>query len=336
MVHGKMQMTFGERTNGGDIMKKLKVENLPLICVVTIIIILIVALIVNSISNQNSTKSVDSNYQATGMVDETKFSIMRAYYKDSNLVIENNIDTSEDGSIQNKSIYYKLGTDTSDDVISQGFLTKQITIPKSDIYNKGNIRIQIYGVTDESEVENSETIFQIMIDKDEIVDYVNIFDSMKNYDDLNDSQKKRLIKYIDLNYVNDRLINYYSNDVQTYLEPYLKADDESKSEELQVMRKQVIDKYKYYKQLADLIGIDFDELIKNSIAINDTYYMLTAIQKSIDYVNEQMKEQIGKLEVQAVDSGINLTDYNEQKNNYPLKEQYEYLQEQINKKNDTN
>lgn len=332
MVHGKMQATFGERTNGGDTVRKLKVENLPLICVVAIIIILLVALIVNGISNQNSTKSVDSNYQVTGMVDETKFSIMRAYYKDSNLIIENNIDTSEDASIQNKSIYYKLGTDTSDDVISQGFLTKQVIIPKSDIYNKGNIRIQIYGVTDESEVESSDTLFQIMIDKDEIVDYVNIFDSMKNYDDLNGSQKKRLIKYIDLNYVNDRLINYYSNDIQTYLKPYLKATEEKKEQELQAMRKQVIDKYNYYKELADLINIDFDELIKNSIAINNSYYSFTAIQKSIDYVNEQMKEQINKLEVHAVDSGINLTDYNEQKSNYPLKEQYEYLKNKLNEK----
>lgn len=310
-------------------MRKLKVENLPLICVIAIIIILLLALIVNSISNQNSTKSVDSNYQVTGMVDETKFSIMRAYYKDSNLIIENNIDTSEDGSIQNKSIYYKLGTDTSNDVISQGFLTKQVIIPKSDIYNKGNIRIQIYGVTDESEVKSSETLFQIMIDKDEIVDYVNIFDSMKNYDDLNDGQKTRLIKYIDLNYVNDCLINYYSSNIQAYLKPYLKASQEEKEQELQAMRKQVIGKYNYYKELADLINIDFDELIKNSIAINDSYYTLSAIQKSIDYVNEQMKEQINKLEVKAVDSGINLTDYNEQKSNYPLKEQYEYLQVQI-------
>ncbi|MFV0249415.1 MAG: hypothetical protein ACK5HP_00005, partial [Bacilli bacterium] len=174
-----------------------------------------------------------------------------------------------------------------------------------------------------------ETLFQIIIDKDEMVEYVNIFDSIKNYGDLNDSQKKRLIKYIDLNYVNDRLINYYSSDIQTYLKPYIKASPEEKEQELQAMRKQVIDKYNYYKQLADLINIDFDELIKNSIAINDSYYTLTAIQKSIDYVNEQMKEQISKLEVQAVDSGINLTDYNDQKSNYPLKEQYEYLQKQI-------
>lgn len=329
MVHGKAQMTFGERTNGGDIMKKLKIENLPLICVVAIVILLLIALLVNTISNQKSTKSVDENYQVTGMVDETKFSIMRAYYKDSNLIIENNIDTSEDGSIQNKSIYYKLGTDTSNDVISEGFLTKLLTIPKADIYNKGNIRIQIYGVTAESEVENSETLFQIIIDKDEITDYVNMFDGLKNYDDLNDSQKKRLIKYIDLNYVNDRLINYYSGDIQDYLKPYLKAGEEEKQEQLQTMRKQLIDKYNYYKELANLIDIDFDELIKNSLAINDGYYSFTSIQKSIDYVNEQMKEKINKLEVQAIDSGINLTDYNEQKSNYPLKEQYEYLQEQI-------
>lgn len=329
MVHGKKQVIFGERMNGGDEMRKFKIENLPLICVVVVIIVLLIALVVNAISNQTSTKSVDSNYQVTGMVDETKFSIMRAYYKDSNLIIESNIDTNEDATIQNKSIYYKLGTDTSDDVISKGFLTKQIAIPKADVYNKGNIRIQIYGVTDESEVENSDTLFQIMIDKDEIVDYVDIFDNIRNYEDLNDSQKKRLIKYIDLNYVNDRLINYYSSDIQSYLKPYLKVSPEEKEQELQAMRKQVIDKYNYYKELADLIDIDFDELIKNSLAISDSYYSLAAIQKSIDYVNEQMKEQISKLEVQAVDSGINLTDYNEQKNNYPLKEQYEYLQEQI-------
>lgn len=252
---------------------------------------------------------------------------MRAYYKDDMLLIESTIDTSEDASILNKSIYYKLGTDTSNKVIKQGFLTKEIQIQKKDISSDGNIRIQIYGVNDESDLKTSKMLYQVIIDKDEIVDYINIVDKFKNYDSLNTNEKQKLINYIDLNYINKRLMNYYSSDIQNIFKPYLKAKQEDKQLELEKIRNLILDKYNYYKKLANLINIDFDELINNSLELEDNYYSYTAIQKSIEYVNEQMKQEINKLELEAIDKGINLTKYDQEKNNYPLQNQYEYLQE---------
>lgn len=312
---------------------KFKTENVPLIATLIIVVILIISVIANTISNQTSTASVDSNYQVSGMVDKTKFAIMRAYYKDDMLLIESTIDTSEDASILNKSIYYKLGTDTSNKVIKQGFLTKQIQIQKKDISSDGNIRIQIYGVNDESELKTSKMLYQVIIDKDEIVDYINIVDKFKNYDSLNTNEKQKLINYIDLNYINKRLMNYYSSDIQNIFKPYLKAKQEDKQLELEKIRNLILDKYNYYKKLANLINIDFDKLINNSLELEDNYYSYTAIQKSIEYVNEQIKQEINKLELEAIDKGINLTKYDQEKNNYPLQNQYEYLIEQIKNTN---
>ncbi len=310
---------------------KFKTENLPLVLIVVVLVILLISMIVSGIQSQTSTQSVDKNYQVTGMVDNTRFNVLRAYYKDDNLVIENNINVSQDGSIQNKSIYYKLGTDMNNNVIKQGFLTKEINVPKNKINTNGNIRIQIYGVTDENELENNDVLFQIIIDRDEIVNYIDVMSDLKNYNKLSDNDKANLIRFIDLNYVNKRLISSYNNDIQSLLNPYLKANKEDKDEELKKVINLVTDKYKYYKDLAILININFDELIKNALAIEDNNYVYTAVKKSIDYIDEKMVEEVNKLEVKAIDSGVNLTEYDKQKENYPIKNQYEYLQEQLKK-----
>lgn len=313
--------------------RKFKTENIPIIMILVVVITLVISMIVSGINKQTTNDSVSKNYQVTGMVDNTRFNVLRAYYKDNNLVIENNINTAQDGSIQNKSIYYKLGTDVNNKIINQGFLTNEISIPKEKVNTSGNIRIEIYGVKDKSEVENSEVLFQIVIDQDEIVNYVDVVKELKNYDELSQGEKNELIKFIDLNYVNKRLITLYSNDIQNLFNLYLKAKDIDKANELEKIVKQVQDKYNYYKELANLINIDFDTLIQNSLAIEDNTYTYQAIKKSIEFIDEKMIEEVNKLEIKAIDSGINLTEYDKQKSNYPIKNQYEYLQEELKKDN---
>lgn len=311
--------------------RKFKTENIPIIMILVVVITLVISMIVSGINKQTTNDSVSKNYQVTGMVDNTRFNVLRAYYKDNNLVIENNINTAQDGSIQNKSIYYKLGTDVNNKIINQGFLTNEISIPKEKVNTSGNIRIEIYGVKDKSEVENSEVLFQIVIDQDEIVNYVDVVKELKNYDELSQGEKNELIKFIDLNYVNKRLITLYSNDIQNLFNLYLKAKDTDKANELEKIVRQVQDKYNYYKELANLINIDFDTLIQNSLAIEDKTYTYQAIKKSIDFIDEKMIEEVNKLEIKAIDSGINLTEYDKQKSNYPIKNQYEYLQGELKK-----
>lgn len=311
-------------------MKRIKTENIPLISIVAILLVLSITVIVSQVNKQTLNLSSDKNYQVTGMVDNSRFTIERAYYKDNNLVIESNISTTSDGSIQNKSIYYKLGVDSNSEVISQGFLTKKISIPKAKISTLGNILIQIYGVSDVSEVESSEILYQIVIDRDEIIGYVDVLSSLRNYKHLDNQDKTKLINFIDLNYVNDRLISLYNSDIQKILKPYLKADKTNKQVVLEKIIEQVTEKYNYYQDLGNLININFAELVKNSIAIEDNY-TYTAIKQSINYIDEKMVEEVNKLKVQLIDENINIEEFEAIKENLPLKNQYEYLQEQIKK-----
>lgn len=315
--------------------RKFKVESLPLISIVIIVIVVFVAVLTNESLDVVTTKDETENYQMLGTIDTTNFSIMQAYYLDGDCVIKSNITTNDDEDVNTQRIYYTLYTEASDDVISSGFLTPTISIDKSDVQNKGNVIIDLYAVLDEADVESTSPMFRVVIDNSNIVYFVDVLKSLMNYDDLNDEQKIRLVKFIDLNIANKRLLNFYSGDVATILKPYVKETDVlTKEQQIEQFRQQIIKQYDYYSQLAELIGIDFNELLQNSLSFNDSSYVLPAIQKSIDYINNEMNDQIATLEVKAKNKGFDLTEYYQVKDSYPLKDQYEYLDEQIQNKND--
>lgn len=342
MAVGKMLNYFGKQTNGGKrkeyMLKNVKVrkvrsENAPIIIVGLVLIALVITAIASPLIQSHSSKSESSNYQLSGTIDTTTFMVERAYKTDKDLVIENSIDVSDKTSIDSESVYYKLGTEGSDDVLSQGFLTSKIEVGIDNVPENTNVIINLYGVVDKTDLNTAEPLFKIVIDSDEILNYVNIKSYIMNYQTLSDDKKFELTNYISMNYMNKNLEATYSSDVQDIFKEFIKAKKiEKKKLILDELVKNAMDKYNYYTEVANLLGEDFDTLIKNSLEIDDNYYKSKAITKSIQYLDSEMLDQIETMERDLTSRGINLDKYNKIKQSYPLKDRYEYL-EKLNKSN---
>lgn len=307
-------------------MPKIKTENMPVIIIAVVLTLIVVVSFVSPYVETHSRKSDSYNYQVRGEIDTSNFMIERAYLKNDNLVVESLVEKSDTESIDTQSVYYKLGFVGSEDVISQGFLTDKIEVKLEDGL-KENIQINLYGVKSISEVESAVANYQVVIDKEDILEYVNVVQMFKNYDTLSIEKKQEFSKYLSMNYLNKSLKTTYSNGVYSIFKDYIKEkNDDEKIIILDDIMKVLLEKYNYYCDIAKLVDEDFDSLIENSLAIDSNYYKSKAIKTSIDYLEDSILTKIEAMERELTDRSVDLTEYNELKNTYPLKDRYEYLE----------